>query len=121
MKKLVIGSLMVLALGTTAFAKMDNERNFADKGYHHSMNHREEGRHCGRRSPENEKSRILIEEKRIEIRKELLNEKPNWNKIEKLNNEIALERAKNKTEHMKYRFENDKVKPMPVQMPAQNN
>ena len=29
-------------------------------------------------------SKILMAEKRLEIRKELLNEKPDWNKIEKL-------------------------------------
>ncbi len=45
-------------------------------------------------------------EKRLEIRKELLNEKPDWNKIEKLNTEIAVKKSQAVTERMKYRFEN---------------
>ena len=49
--------------------------------------------------------RILIEEKRLEVRKELLNEKPDWNKIEKLNIEIATQEAKNRTCTMRERFE----------------
>lgn len=122
MKKLLVGSLMLLAIGTAVYARPHDERYRDDRGtYHHSMRHRGEGRHCGRRTPESEKSRILIDEKRLEIRKELLNEKPDWNKIEKLNSDIALERARNKTEHMKYRFENDRLRPMPVQLPAQNS
>lgn len=121
MKKLLVGSLMLLAIGTAVYARPHDERYRNDRGYHHSMGHRGERKHCGRRTLETEKSRIFVDEKRLEIRKELLNEKPNWDKIEKLNSDIALERAKNKTEHMKYRFENDRLRPMPVQIPAQNN
>ena len=45
-------------------------------------------------------------EKRLEIRKELLNKKPDWNKIEKINTEIAVKKSQAATERMKYRFEN---------------
>ena len=41
-------------------------------------------------NPELERARILIEEKRLEVRKELLNEKPDWNKIEKCVLKVAL-------------------------------
>lgn len=103
MKRLLIGSLMALAIGTSAFAGMhhyEGNRNEAGRGHHH---YRREN--C-RINPDNERMRILMAEKRLEIRKELLNEKPDWNKIEKLNTEIAVKKSQCITENMKYRFEN---------------
>ena len=47
----------------------------------------------------------MIDEKRLEIRKELLNNKPDWNKIEKLNVEIATQEAKLKTCRMRESYE----------------
>lgn len=44
---------------------------------------------------------IEIQQKRLDIEKELLNEKPNWKKIEKLNEEMAKLEAQMRTEHMK--------------------
>ena len=104
MKRFIIGSLMVLTIGTSAFAGIhyyEGYRNEAGRGHHH--HYRREN--C-RINPDNERMRILMAEKRLEIRKELLNEKPDWNKIEKLNTEIAVKRSQCITENMKYRFEN---------------
>lgn len=104
MKRFIIGSLMALTIGTSAFAGIhhyEGYRNEAGRGHHH--HYRREN--C-RINPDNERMRILMAEKRLEIRKELLNEKPDWNKIEKLNTEIAVKKSQCITENMKYRFEN---------------
>ena len=104
MKRFIIGSLMALTIGTSAFAGIhhyEGYRNEAGRGYHH--HYRREN--C-RINPDNERMRILMAEKRLEIRKELLNEKPDWNKIEKLNTEIAVKKSQAVIERMKYRFEN---------------
>ncbi len=109
MKRLLIGSIMILAVATTVFAETHYRSNESRDNYrkysrtHHSMR----GDHCGRESYESRKTRIAIDEKNIEIRKELLNENPDWSKIEKLNNDIALEHSKCKTDMMKDRFERD--------------
>lgn len=103
MKRFIIGSLMVLTIGTSVFAGVHHNsyRNETRKG-HHSHYKKE---NC-RINPDNERMRILTAEKRLEIRKELLNEKPDWNKIERLNTEIAVKKSQATTERMKYRFEN---------------
>ncbi len=44
---------------------------------------------------------VQIEQKQLEVERELLEEKPNWNKVEKLNEEIARLEAKARTEMMK--------------------
>ena len=55
-----------------------------------------------RRSPElNPEKRIAMDEKRLEIEKELAKNEPDWTKIENINKEIALERAAAKTEYLK--------------------
>lgn len=109
MKKFLIGSLMVV-VGITAFGK----------GYHH----REVGRHhqqCEyyrtnekrefRVNPEVEKTRIEFAEKRLEIRKELLKDTPDWAKVQNLNEEIALKKAEFRTNNMKRCFEYRKSLP----------
>ena len=104
MKRFIIGSLMALTIGTSAFAGIhyyEGYRNEAGRGHHH--HYRREN--C-RINPDNERMRILMAEKRLEIRKELLNEKPDWNKIEKINTEIAVKKSQAATERVKYRFEN---------------
>ena len=58
-----------------------------------------------RRNPEAERTRLVIDEKRLEIRKELIKETPDWKKIERINTEIATEQAKERTVNMKSRFE----------------
>ena len=49
-------------------------------------------------NPENQ---IAMDEKRLEIQKELTKSEPDWTRIENINKEIALERAAAKTEYLK--------------------
>lgn len=105
MKKLLIGSFMIFAVGSTAFAGMHHNGygNGDYKKYHCSPNIERAEFH--KKSFEFKKLGVSLDEKRLELRKELLNEKPDWNKIEKINNDIALEKSKFKTKMMKERFE----------------
>ena len=91
MKKFTIIGIMIFALGATAFARgHQNWNGDMGRGYHHSGSS-----YCGsganqngfKRSPEMERSRLVMDEKRLEIRKELIKDKPDWNKVEKLNTE----------------------------------
>ena len=110
MKKFLIGSLMVV-VGITAFGK----------GYHHREVGRHHQQHCEysrpdekrdfRMNPEFEKTRIEFDEKRLEIRKELLKDTPDWAKVQKLNEEIALKKAEFRTNNMKRCFEYRKSLP----------
>ena len=74
MKKFTIVGIMLLALGATAFARghQNWDGNNMMKRGHHS------GSYCGgigtnqngfKRSPEMERSRLVMDEKRLEIRK----------------------------------------------------
>ncbi len=49
-------------------------------------------------NPENQ---IAMDEKRLEIQKELTKSEPDWTRIENINKEIALEGAAAKTEYLK--------------------
>lgn len=109
MKKLAVVGVMLLALGATAFARGHREggmHNFGNSSCQSSSNHMN-----FKRSPEMEKSSILMEEKRLEIKKELLKDSPDWNKVEKLNTEISTEKGKMRTAEMKARFEYNKTLP----------
>ena len=103
MKRFLIGSLIALTIGTSAFAGIHHNGHRNEVRRVHHKNYKREN--C-RINPDNERMRILMAEKRLEIRKELLNEKPDWNKIEKINTEIAVKKSQAATERMKYRFEN---------------
>lgn len=103
MKKILIGTMMILAISSTGFARMHDLKDDSTPVSPHMLKMRERNR---RTNPELERAKIMIEEKKLEIRKELLNDKPNWNKIEKLNIEIATQEAKNRTTNMRERFEN---------------
>ena len=48
---------------------------------------------------------VDISKKQIEIERELLKENPDWGKVQKLNDEIALMESKAKTEIMKLNYE----------------
>lgn len=48
---------------------------------------------------------IEIRRKQLELESELMKEKPNWEKIEKLNGEIAILESKVKTEMMKVNYD----------------
>lgn len=125
MKKLtmLVGAITLLA-GTTLFAVNTNEpvvnKNINEK-FNYSMNMEGRERHhfskgcCndGRmgyiKNKEIERNRIDIMEKRLELRKELIKDRLDWKKVERLNQEIALKRANNHTIMMKERMVNPKV------------
>ncbi|NME36158.1 MULTISPECIES: hypothetical protein [Fusobacterium] len=52
------------------------------------------------------RTNLDIREKEIQVKKLLLDDKIDWNKVEDLNKEIALERAQLKTKLQKYFVEN---------------
>ncbi|MGL4567623.1 MAG: hypothetical protein ACRCU6_03720 [Fusobacteriaceae bacterium] len=56
-----------------------------------------------------EKNKIAIQEKRLEVKKSLLDKNPDWKKIEKLNLESAVLHSKNRTEMQKLKFEFSKA------------
>lgn len=102
MKKILIIALSLWTLSSIGFARMHDSLEDMNPTSLHMMKTRDRNYKL---NAELERSRILIEEKKLEIRKELLNEKPDWNKIEKLNIEIATQEAKNKTCNMRKKFE----------------
>lgn len=114
MKKLTVIGAMLLALGATAFAGGHKNWNNSDGGRNFLLNNSCQPPSTPmnfKKNPEMEKSSILIEEKRLEIKKELLKDAPDWNKVEKFNTEISTERGKMKTAVMKARFEYNKTLP----------
>ncbi|MBC2855566.1 hypothetical protein H3N56_03525 [Cetobacterium sp. 2A] len=72
-------------------------------------------------TPEQQKLRsensIAIQEKKLQVKKLLLNEKVDWTKVENVNKDIAILQAKQRTEMMKIR-NTAMANPMPV---AQGN
>lgn len=113
MKKLLVSCLMILAVGSLAFAKPNPELDPKPLPPHL---HRMQKMGHYRRDPEMEKVRIMIDESRLQIRKELLNEKPDWNKIEKLNIDIATQEAKLKTCRMRESYESEyPTSPAPIE------
>ena len=106
MKRLLLGTLMILTVGTSAFAGThhhhhNNYRNETQKRYQQQYQKNKKIK-----SYKNREAEIFIEEKRLDIKKELLNKNLDWNKIEKLNSEIALKKSQCTTENMKLKFEN---------------
>ena len=88
MKKLFIMSILMLSLGSLSLARGGYG---SCHGYHN----------YGNLSPALQEVNIRIQEKNLEIRKEMLKSNPNWSKIENLNTEIAKERAKLRTENQR--------------------
>ena len=122
MKKLIIltGIITILA-GTTIFANnFDNtqpmRRNQTSATYFHHMREGEifHSRCCnfdgrGRYQVQDKKfeaNQLDIAEKRIALRREMLKDTPDWNKVEQLNKEIGAIRAENRTIMMKERAVN---------------
>ncbi len=116
MKKLLVSSLMILAVGSIAFAVPEPELDPKPLPPHL---HRMQKMERNRRDPEMERVRIMIDESKLQIRKELLNEKPDWNKIEKLNIDIATQEAKLKTRRMRESYEAEYPVP-PAPAPIEN-
>ena len=67
-------------------------------------------------TPEMQKNMIDIEQKELDIKKAMLDDKVDWNKVEKLNKEIGEIRAKMQTEMMKKNY--DMMKNPPVAEPT---
>ena len=92
-KRIFSIGLLALALGATGIAGQN------PGGYRPDKQKRNIQRQAP--TPEMQQQRIAMEEKRLDIKKELIKDKPDWNKVEKLNKEIALQQASAKTEKMK--------------------
>ena len=115
MKKMALIGMMLFVVGATSFARghhNNNNYNYAPCGapQHHNCvvdqnRPKVAPKTQKRRNPEAERVRLVIDEKRLEIRKELIKETPDWKKIERINTEIATEQAKERTVNMKSRFE----------------
>lgn len=115
MKKMALIGMMLLVVGATSFARghhHNNNCNYAPCGAPQHYNcvvdqnrPKVAPKTQKRRNPEAERTRLVIDEKRLEIRKELIKEAPDWKKIERINTEIATEQAKERTVNMKSRFE----------------
>ena len=56
-------------------------------------------------TPEMQKDMIDIQQKELDIKKEMLENKVDWNKVEKLNKEVGEIRAKMQTEMMKNHYD----------------
>ena len=116
MKKMTLIGIMLFVVGATSFARPHhhnyNNCDYAPCGasYHHNCvvdqnRPKVAPKAPKRRNPEAERARLVIDEKRLEIRKELIKETPDWKKIEKINSEIATEQAKERTANMRSRYE----------------
>lgn len=115
MKKMALIGMMLFVVGATSFARghhHNNNCNYAPCGAPQHYNcvvdqnrPKVAPKTQKRRNPEAERVRLVIDEKRLEIRKELIKETPDWKKIERINSEIATEQAKERTVNMKSRFE----------------
>lgn len=118
MKKLIIltGAITLLA-GTTLFANnIDNTHSMRrdTKSSTHITHMRNGERHCnghrgGRHHIKNKEvqaNQLDIAEKKIALKREIMKDTPDWNKVEQLNREIGALRAENKTIMMKERIAN---------------
>lgn len=118
-KKIMMLGIFMLALGVNVYARHgygsgsygSNGRYTYCNGQGYNRDEHFSGRGYGMHSTHNfwstsegEKIAIFIEEKNLEIRKELLKDAPDWEKIEKMNIEIASEKAKAKTKYMQSRY-----------------
>ena len=131
-KKILIGSILTLIIGTQAFGRgrwhggeqrskfygsnpaitcgivANNTFQDGGKNNFNGMEYGLRGRfrksHMINNS-EFEKLSITMDEKRLEIRKEMIKDTPDWNKIEKLNIDMSTEMAKFKTQIMKSKYE----------------
>lgn len=105
MKKGIMLCLMIITMGTTIFAKGHMVQEDYDINDIPRHIHKMQRVRSYKRDYEKERVRIAIEEKKLEIRKELLKDTPDWNRIEDLNIQIATEEAKIKTCRMRENYE----------------
>ena len=92
MKKVLLIGSVILTLGAVTFARGGYGMMGGGCGGYGYMNS----------NPETQQTRIRIQEKNLEIRKETIKANPDWKKVERLNSEIATEQAKLRTEMQKY-------------------
>lgn len=117
MKRIIIlAGAITMMIGASAFAQNmentgvnKNSKTYAVHSNHSMGRGKHHSRHCcenGSRfqNKEMEANRIAIMEKKVELRKEMLKDTPDWNKVEKINKDIATKRAENHTMMMKERM-----------------
>lgn len=111
MKKLMIIATMMTLVGSMAFSKevyrrdYHHNREYCNGDYCRTYNNHRNYNNNNRGYVKDSESRILLDEKKIEIRKELLKDNPDWAKIERLKVEMATDSAKESARQMKERHE----------------
>lgn len=113
-KKLIMLGIFMFALGANVYARHGDgtgphggNARYAycnGQGYNRGGAYGRHSRHNYLSTVESEKLAVLMEEKSLEIRKELLKETPDWGKIEKLNIEMQTEQAKVRTKYIQARY-----------------
>lgn len=115
MKKIILFvGITTLLVGTSAFARSmgnmgrgtgtyyQNCSVAYGRNYNNSNKNFTYGKNNLIKDKKLEENRVFIAERKVEIRKEMLKDTPDWNKIDRLNQEIAVKR----TENQKYNLEN---------------
>ena len=114
MKKMLI--LGLVAMSTVGFANMGymnghmNGQHMSNSGSHSGMNgHMNNGRTLTQDEiRENRKNSILIQEKKLELRKLMIEKNINWNKVSALDLEISKLRSAHRIERMKKNYNSNK-------------
>ncbi|MCJ8342182.1 MAG: hypothetical protein MJH09_04920 [Cetobacterium sp.] len=117
MKKLLLVGTLILSVGAFAMKYDDtiNNRNYHHNPYSNCSMMGGENHHKGHKKysyltdsqrDEIAKIKITISEKKLALKKLMLERNINWSQVEKLNEEIGDMSAKLKTDIMKYRYEN---------------
>ena len=104
-KRIFSIGILALSLGMAGMANPNPNNGRPDR---HGKNYQKQAM-----TPEMQQKRLAIEEKELAIKKEMIKDKPNWTQVEKLNREIALEKASAKTERMKQMKENSTNQALP--------
>lgn len=120
MKKLLVVGTLILSAGAFAAGGHSGHSGNGKKvaGNNNGctmMGGKTGGRMMANLTPEQQKvmqrDMIAIQEKQLEVRKAMAEDKVDWNKVEKLNKEVANLRATHKTQMMKYMAENPQTVP----------
>ncbi|SJZ52842.1 protein refolding chaperone Spy/CpxP family [Cetobacterium ceti] len=121
MKKLLLIGTLILSVGAFAAGQGNNVDGNNNRGrYYHNHNSnctmmgeksykRGNKRHLNlteAQRKEISKVKIALEEKKLELKKLMLESNVDWSKVEKLNQEMGNISAKLKTDMMKYKYEN---------------
>lgn len=117
MKKYIIISILALGMGSAIFAKGYHCDNYHDYKYHNSdcvrynkpISSNRYIKNALKGDKEYKNLRIELEEKKLERMKEMAKDTPNFNNIDKINEDILKIKSKMKTIRMRVRYENAKV------------